>query len=249
MSGGAYNRRVGTPRLDRSRIDELASRAQRGEPIGASELGALCDMARGLLEIAPSDELVRLALVVSAARGAVPLDPAQAQALAGAVLKAAEGALVERARGALQEARNALVSGQNWIETLSRMRPGSRLGGQAVGLARSMTKNLHRQLRATGEPLGFGMAAPLEPLDPSEPGYKDVPELAQIARRKCASEVERAHEALRVARLGLLKVARFIHALGAMQETQPWDDALAQRAAVAARDAGAHAAEATVFLG
>src|SRR5581483_4168214 len=114
----------------------------------------------------------------------VPLDPAQAQALAGAVLKAAEGALVERARGALQEARDALVSGQNWIETLSRMRPGSRLGGQAVGLARSMTKNLHRQLRATGEPLGFGMAAPL-----------------------------------------------------------------AQRAAVAARDAGAHAAEAAAFLG
>ena len=78
------------------------------------------------------------------------------------------------------------------------------------------------------------------PVDPSELGYKEVPELAHIRRRKCANELERAHEALRLARLGILKVARFTHALACYPDTRLWDEALAQRSAKSAADAGAH---------
>ena len=234
--------------LSAQQIEQLARRFEAGEPLPADEFRALCAMARELLQAAPSAEVLRLALVLVSSRGALPLDSAQAQALGAAVLKAAERPLVESARAALSEARDALILGRNWIDGLERMRPGSRLGGQVVGLARSMTKTMHRHLRSTAEPLNFGMVGPLEPLDPSEPGYKDVPELAQIARRKASSALERAHEALRVGRLGILKLARFMHALGALPDTRPWDEALAQRSANAALDAAAHVAELTAYL-
>jgi hypothetical protein len=235
--------------LSAQQVDELARRLEAGEPIAAAEGRALCAMARELLQGAPSAEVLRLAMVLVSSRGALPLEPAQAQALGAAVLKAAEPVLLKSACAALEEARDALVLGQNWIDGLERMRSASRLGGQVIGLARSMTKTMHRHLRSTAEPLSFGMVGPLEPLDPAEPGYKDVPQLAQIARRKTAGALERAHEALRIARLGILKVARFTHALGSYPETRLWDDALAQRAADAATDAGAHVAELTAFLG
>jgi hypothetical protein len=192
--------------------------------------------------------VLRLAQVLASSRGAFPLEPAQAHALGAAVLKAAERPLIENARAGLSQARDALILGQNWIEGLERMRPGSRLGGQVVGLARSMTKTMHRHLRSTAEPLNFGMAGPLEPLDPLELGYKEVPELAHLRRRKCASDLERAHEALRLARLGILKVARFTHALGSSPDTRLWDESLAQRSAKSAADAGAHRADLDALL-
>ena len=234
--------------LSAQQIEQLARRFEAGEPLPPEEFRALCAMARELLQAAPSAELLRLALVLVSSRGAVPLEPAQAQALAAAVLKAAERPLIETARAALNEARDALILGQNWIDGLERMRPGSRLGGQVVGLARSMTKTMHRHLRSTAEPLNFGMVGPLEAIDPSELGYKEIPELAQIARRKTSTALERAHEALRVARLGILKLARFMHALGSRPDTRAWDEAMAQRSAFAASDAGAHVAELTAFL-
>jgi hypothetical protein len=234
--------------LSAQQIEQLVRRFEAGEPLPAEEFRALCAMARELLQAAPPAEVLRLALVLVSSRGALPLDASQAQALGAAVLKAAERPLIENARAALHEARDALTLGQNWIDGLDRIRPQSRLGGQIVGLARSMTKTLHRHLRNTAEPLNFGMVGPLEALDPSEPGYKEIPELAQIARRKASSGLERAHEALRVGRLGIVKVARFTQALGAFADTRLWDEPLAQRAARAASDAGAHVAELAAFL-
>jgi len=234
--------------LSAEQIEDIARRFEAGERLTAEEFHALCGMARDLLQSAPPAEVLRLAQVVVSSRGALPLEPTQVHALAASVLKAAERPLIENARAALSEARDALILGQNWMEGLERMRPGSRLGGQVVGLARSMTKTLHRHLRSTAEPLNFGMVGPLEPLDPSELGYKEVPELGRIPRRKCASELERAHEALRLARLGILKVARFTHALGSFPDTRSWDESLAQRSASSAADAGAHVAEVRAFL-
>jgi hypothetical protein len=205
-------------------------------------------MARELLQAAPPAEVLRLALVLVSSRGVLPLDASQAQALGAAVLKSAERPLIENARTALQEAREALILGRNWIDGLERIRPQSRLGGQVVGLARSMTKTMHRHLRSTAEPLNFGIVGPLEPLDASEPGYREIPELAQLPRRKASSALERVHEALRVARQGILKVARFTHALGSFPDSRLWDEALAQRSARAASDAGAHLAEIAAFL-
>ena len=70
-----------------------------------------------------------------------------------------------------------------------------------------------------------------------------MPAFGQIRRRECASEIERAREALRVARLGILKTARFTQTLSLLPETRIWDEALAQQAAQSALDAGAHLAE------
>jgi hypothetical protein len=234
--------------LSAEEIERILRRLEAGERPADAQVRALCAMARELLQAAPPAEVLRLAQVVVSSRGALPLDPAQAQALAAAVLKAAEGNLIESARAALAQARDALILGQNWIEGLERIRAGSRLGAQVVGLARSMTKTMHRHLRSTAEPLNLGMGGPLEALDPAEPGYKEVAEHARIPRRKCASELERAHEALRVARLGVLKVARFTHALGSSPDTRVWDDSLAEWAAKSVLDARAHLAEATAFL-
>jgi len=43
-----------------------------------------------------------------------------------------------------------------------------------------------------------------------------------------------------VARLGILKIARYTNALGSFPETRIWDEPLAQQAAASARDAAAH---------
>jgi hypothetical protein len=92
------------------------------------------------------------------------------------------------------------------------------------------------------------MVGQVEPLDPKEPGYKEVAAFEQITRRKCATEFEHAHEALRVARLGILKIARFTHALSALPATRTLDDVLAQQAARGARDAEAHLRELVSLL-
>lgn len=230
-------------RLTPAEIEEIAGRAAAGEEVLPDEVRALCEMASELVQAAPSQELIRLSALLVSSRGALPLKPADAEALGAAVLRAAKGVLVENARRALDEARTALVLGRNWIEGLERVRVGGRVGPQLPGLARSMTKTMHRHLTSTAEPLNFGMAAPLEALSPSEPGYKEVPPLDQIKRRECSSELERSREALRVARLGILKIARLTQLLASLPETRPWDEALAQQAARCAVDASAHLAE------
>jgi len=232
-------------RLTPAQVEEIARRAAAGEAIAADEAGALCAMARELLQAAPSPELIRMAVLLVSSRGALPLKAADAEALGAAVLKAAQGILVEQAAGALDEARKALVLGRNWIESLERVRVGGRVGPQLPGLARSMTKTMHQHLKSTAEPLNFGMAAPLEPLSRSEPGYKELPACAEIRRRPCENEPERVREALRVARLGILKIARYTNALAVFPETRIWDEALAEQAAGCARDADAHLTELT----
>lgn len=230
-------------RLTPEQIEVIAKRAEAGLAADAEEIQALCAMARELLSAAPSPELIRMAALLVSSHGALPLKVADAEALGAAVLRAAQGLLAEQARRALDEAQGALVLARNWIESLERMRIGGRIGLQLPGLARSMAKTLHAHLKNTGEPLNFGMAGALEPLSPSEPGYREVPACGEIRRRPCESEPERLREALRVARLGILKVARYTHALSAFPETRLWDEALAQQAAAQARDAGAHIAE------
>jgi hypothetical protein len=227
-------------RLRPEEIDEIARRFNAGEQVSPGDLQALCDAAREALDAAPSQELVRLAMILVSSHGALPLKPEQAEALGAAVLKAAQGALMANAGRALQEAHDALLVGRNWIEGIERIRPGSRLGQQVVGLARSMTRTMHRHLTSTAEAASFGMVGQVEPLDPKEPGYRDVPAFEQIARRKCANDLEHAHEALRVARLGILKIARFTHALSALPASRTLDEGLAQQAARGARDAEAH---------
>jgi hypothetical protein len=230
-------------RLTAEQIDEIARRAAAGEAIPPEDLGALCSMAHELVRGAPSQELIRLSVLLVSSRGALPLKPADAEALGAAVLRAAEGILIDQARRALEEARTALVLGRNWIDGLDRVRVGSRIGRQLPGLARSMTKTMHQHLKSTAEPLNFGMAAPLEALSPSEPGYKELPPCAEIKRRPCGNEPERVREALRVARLGILKIARYTNALAVFPETRIWDEALAEQAAGRVRDADAHLAE------
>ena len=232
-------------RLRSEEIDEIARRFEAGEEVSSGDWRALCAMARELLQAEPSQELIRLALILVSSRGALPLKAAQGEALGAAVLKAAQGALMEGAGRALREAHGALLVGQNWIENLERLQPGSRLGQQVIGLARSMTRTMHRHLTSTAEAANFGMAGQLEPLDPAEPGYREIPAFDQVARRKCANELEQAHEALRVARLGILKIARFTHALSASPATRTWDGALAQQAARSALDTRAHLGELT----
>jgi hypothetical protein len=230
-------------RLKSEQIEEIARHFGTGGQVSPGEFRAVCDMALELLQAAPSQEVIRLAAILVSSRVTPPLMPAQAAALGAAVLKAAQGALIEDACRALQEAHAALVLGGNWIEGLERVRPGSRLGPQLLGLSRSMTKTMHRHLRSTAEALNFGMAGQLEPLDPAEPGYKEIPALDRIARRQSSNELEQAHEALRVGRLGILKIARFTHALSSSPVDRIWNDALAQRAAQIVLDAGAHLAE------
>ena len=230
-------------RLTREQVAEIARRAEAGETVAADELRALCTMARELADAAPPPELVRMAALLVSSHGALQLKPAEAEALGAAVLKAARGVLVEEAQLALGEARKALVLGRNWIESLERVRLGGRIGPQLPGLARSMTKTMHQHLKSTAGPLNFGMAGPLEPLSPAEPGYKEVPPLAEIRRREAASEPEQVREALRVARLGILKIARYTQALSVFPETKIWDETLAAQAAGRARDAAAHLAE------
>jgi hypothetical protein len=224
-------------------IDEISRRLEAGEEVSPGELRALCDMAREYVQAAPSQETIRLAMLLVSSRGALPLKAEQGASLGAALLKAAHGALMESAGRALQEAHDAVLLGRNWIEGLERIRVGRRLGEQVVGLARSMTKTMHRHLTSTAGAANFGMAGQVEALDPREPGYKDVPAFDQIARRKCADELQEAHEALRVARLGILKIARFTHALSSFPATRIWDEPLAQRAAQSALDAGAHLGE------
>jgi hypothetical protein len=236
-------------RLRPEEIDEIARHLNAGEQVSPGDLHALCDMAREMVEAAPSQELVRLAMILVSSHGALPLKPEQGEALGAAVLKAAHGALMANAGRALQEAHDALLVGRNWIEGIERIRPGSRLGQQVVGLARSMTRTMHRHLTSTAEAANFGMVGQVEPLDPKEPGYKEVPAFEQIARRKSATELEHAHEALRVARLGILKIARFTHALSSLPATLTLDEAVAQQAARVARDAEAHVGELVSLLG
>ena len=235
-------------RLRPEEIDEIARRVETGERVSPGDSRVLCDMARELLQAEPSQELIRVAMILVSSRGALPLKAAQGEALGAALLKAARGALMESAGRALREAHGALLVGQNWIENLEQIRPGSRLGQQVVGLARSMTRTMHRHLTSTAEAANFGMVGQLEPLDPAEPGYKEVPAFDRIARRKCANELEQAHEALRVARLGILKIARFTHALSSSPATRTWDEALAQQAARSALDTGAHLTELTGLM-
>ena len=230
-------------RLTAEQVETIAGRAEAGEPISADDVRTLCAMARELTRVAPSPELIRMAALLVSSHGALPLKPADAEALGAAVLRAAQGLLAEQADRALEEAHRALILGRNWIESLERVRVGGRIGPQLPGLARSMTKTMHQHLKSTAEPLNFGMAGPLEPLSAGEPGYKEVPPFAEIRRRACASEVERVREALRVARLGILKIARYTHALSAFPETRIWDEALAQQAAGKAGDANAHLTE------
>ena len=230
-------------RLSPEQIEDIARRFEAGEALSPEDFRALCAMARELLQATPSQELTRLAVLLVSSRGALPLKPAESEALGAAVLRAAQGVLIESARRALDEARKALVLGRNWLDGLDRVRIGNKIGPQLPGLARSMTKTMHAHLTSTAEPLNFGMAGPLEPLSPAEPGYKEVPAFGQIRRRECASEIERAREALRVARLGILKTARFTRTLSSLPETRIWDEALAQQAAQSALDAGAHLAE------
>jgi hypothetical protein len=230
-------------RLKPGQVEDIARRAEAGEAIAPDEVRALCAMASELLQAAPSPETVRLAVLLVSARGALPLKPAEGEALGAAVLKAAQGVLLDNTGRALDEARSALVLGRNWLDGLERVRIGSRIGPQLPGLARSMTKTMHQHLRSTAEPLHFGVAGPLEPLSPAEPGYKDVPAFGEIRRRECASALERAREALRIARLGILKTARLTHFLSSLPETRIWDEALAQQAARGAADAGAHIAD------
>ena len=230
-------------RLSSEQIEDIARRAETGGQIPPEEVHALCTMARELLQATPSQELTRLAVLLVSSRGALPLKPAESEALGAAVLRAAQGVLIENARRALDEARQALVLGRNWLDGLDRVRIGNRIGPQLPGLARSMTKTMHAHLTSTAEPLNFGMTGALEPLSPSEPGYKEIPACAQIRRRECANEIERAREALRVARLGILKTARLTQALSSLPETRIWDEASAAQAAQGARDAEAHLAE------
>jgi hypothetical protein len=143
----------------------------------------------------------------------------------------------------------------NWIEWVVTHYAASRIGaisnplipiyrrrevGFMVGLAKSMTKTMYRHLTVATEALNFGIAGPIEPLDRNEPGYREVPAFAQIVRRKGTTEAEGAQETLRVARFGVLKVARFIHFIGASDPTRVWDDALAREAAATIADADAH---------
>jgi hypothetical protein len=197
---------------------------------------------------APSLELVRLAMLLVSSRGAIPLKPAQAEALGAAILKASQSSLVEIAGRALQEAHAALALGRNWLEGLERIPAGSRFGQQLQGLSRSMAKTMHRNLTSATEALGFGIAGQVEPLEPGVPGYKEVPAFADIARREGGTELERAHDALRVARFGILKLARFAHALSLSPAARTWDDALAQAAAQTGKDIGAHLAALARFI-
>lgn len=229
-------------RVNSEQIEEIARRVEAGEQVSPRELRAVCDMALELLQAAPSLELVRIAMLLVSSRGALPLKSSQAEALGAAVLKAAQASLLESAYGALQETRAALAHGRNWLEGLERIPRGSAVGAQLPALSRSMTKTMQRCLTGTAAALNFGMAVQPEPLDPAEPGYKEVPAFDQVAPRPCANELERAHEALRIGRLGVLKVARFTHALSLFAATQVWDEALAQQAARNALDAAAHLA-------
>src|SRR5438309_5930873 len=94
--------------LSADQIEDIARRFEAGERLPAEEFHALCDMARDFLQAAPPAEVLRLAHVLASSGGALPLDPAQAHALGAAVLKAAERSLIENARAALSEAREAL---------------------------------------------------------------------------------------------------------------------------------------------
>jgi hypothetical protein len=228
-------------RLDLPRIDEIARRFAAGERVAPADLQALCEMARELLRATPSQETVRVAMLLVSSRGALPLKSSQGEALGAAVLAAAQGALLESLGAALQEAGKALLTGKNWIHGLEQLAPQRKIGAQLGGLARSMTKTMHRHLASTGRALNFGMASgQLEPFDPKEIGYKEIPPFAQLARRECATDLERAQESLRLARLGILKLARFTHALSASPSGRLWDEALARQAALAVRDAEEH---------
>lgn len=227
-------------RLATERIEEILRRFEAGERPSAEEFRALCAMARDSREAEPAPETIRLAMLLVSSRGGLPLKSSQAEALGAAILRAAQGALLENARQALDETRRALVTGRNWIGGLERIRPSGRIGSQVVGLAKSMTKTMYRHLTVATEALNFGIAGPIEPLDRNEPGYREVPAFAQIARRKGTTEAEEAQEALRVARFGVLKVARFIHFIGTFDPTRIWDDALAREASATIADADAH---------
>lgn len=235
-------------RLTGEDVERIARRAEAGEPIAPADVRALCEMARELVEVSPTRDIVRVATILSTSRGAAPLQSAEYAALGAAVLKVARGALTEQARRALHEARDALAYGRNWVETLERLRLGGRIGQQVVGLAGSMTKTLHRHLTSTAEALNLGLAGPLDALDPAEPGYREVPALEKMARRTEGGELEQAQETLRVARLGVLKLARFTQQLARSDPNRPWDEGLARQAAACAQDAGAHLREADLTL-
>jgi len=235
-------------RLNLQQIEAIARRLKADEPVSARELSVVCETALDQLRAVPSQEMVRLAQLLVSSRGALPLQPAQAVALGTAVLQAARPSLLVIAGGALRDVHAALELGRNWIEGLARIPVGSKVGPRLPGLARSMAKTMQRHLVAAAETLGFGMAAQQEPLDPSHAGFQEVPGCGLIAPRQCANALERAHESLRLGRLGLLKIARFAYALSGFPETRTWDEALAQQAARSALDAGAHMAEAMRFL-
>jgi hypothetical protein len=227
-------------RLNPEQIEAIARRFESGDKVSPQEFRAVCETALELLRSSPSRELVRLAMLLVSSRGALPLKSEQAEAFGAAVLKAAQVSLVGVAWGALQESHAALALGRNWIEGLARVPPGSNFGSHHQGLARSMTKTMRRHLASTSEVLNFGMTGQLEPLDPAEPGYRELPAFDQIARRQCTTELERTHEELRTARLGILKIARFTHALSGLSETRTWDETLGQLAARNALDISAH---------
>jgi hypothetical protein len=111
-----------------------------------------------------------------------------------------------------------------------------------------MAKTMHRSLSSATETLNFGIAGQVEPLEAGVPGYKEIPPLAQIPRRQVATELERAHEALRLARFGILKLARFAHALSLSPAARTWDDALADLVARTGADIEAHVADLAKFL-
>jgi len=227
-------------RLGVDEIDEILRGLEAGKLPDAGRVRALCGMARTLRDSEPSQELIRLATLLLSSRGALPLKSSQAEALGAAVLRAAQGLLLENAVRGLEEARSALVIGRNWIGGLERIRPSGKIGPQVVGLAKSMTKTMYRHLIAATEALNFGIAGPIEPLERADPSYREIPPFAQIVRRKGANEAEEVQEMLRVARLGILKLARFIHAIGVSDAARLWDEALAREAAAAIADADAH---------
>jgi len=235
-------------RLNLEQIEAIARRVEAGEMVSARELRVVCETAHDCLRSAPALEMVRLAQLLVSSRGALPLQSAQAAALGAALLQAARPSLLASAGGALHDVHAALELGRNWIEGLARIPVGSMIGPRLPGLARSMAKTMQRHLVAAAETLNSGMPGQQEPLDPAHPGFHEIPACGLIAPRQCTNGLERAHEALRLGRLGILKIARFAHALSGSAETQTWDEALAQHAARSALDAGAHMAEAMRFL-
>lgn len=235
-------------RLGPEEIADIARRLETGAKISRREMRAVCELALEMFKSAPSLETVRLAMMLVSSRGALPLKSAQAEALGVAVMKAAQASLLEAAARGICDAQSALELGRNWIEGLQQLPPAGKLGPRLPGLARSMTKTMYKHLSTTADVLNYGMPGVIESFDMADPGYREIPAFEAIPRRESGTRLELAHDALRVARLGIVKLARFTHMLAREGEARTWDDALAKRSALLNDDLKAHLAALAEFL-